>query len=78
MLLQQDIPTSFTFTVGWVDIVIVVILVIAFLRGRRLFFPVFAFIVMLYLFRLFPNEILSIIRKINELNGPAAFITISR
>ena len=78
MLLQQGIPNSFTFTVGWVDIVIIVILVVAFLRGRRLFFPVFALVVMLYLFRLFPNEILSIIRTINELNGPAAFITISR
>jgi len=78
MLLQQGIPTSFTFTVGWVDIVIIVILVAAFLRGRRLFFPMLALVVMVYLFRLFPNEILSIIRTINELNGPAAFITISR
>jgi len=63
---------------GWVDIVILVILVVAFLRGRRLFFPILALILMVYLFRIFPNEILGIIRGINQLNGPAAFITISR
>lgn len=78
MLLQPDISTSFTFTIGWVDIVILVILVVAFLRGRRLFFPILVLIVMVYVFRIFPNEILAIIRGINQLNGPAAFITISR
>jgi hypothetical protein len=78
MLLQQPISNSFTFTIGWVDIVILVILVIAFLRGRRLFFPILALILMVYLFRIFPNEILGIIRGINQLNGPAAFITLSR
>ncbi len=78
MLLQSGIPTGITFTIGWVDIVILVILVVAFLRGRRFFFPILALIVMVYLFRIFPNEILAIIRGINELNGPAAFITVSR
>jgi len=78
MLLQQGIPTGFTFTIGWVDIVILVILVVAFLRGRRLFFPILALVVMVYIFRIFPNEILALIRGINQLNGPAAFITISR
>lgn len=78
MLLQPNISTSFTFTIGWVDIVILVILVVAFLRGRRLFFPILALILMVYVFRIFPNEILAIIRGINQLNGPAAFITISR
>ena len=77
MLLQQA-TNSLTFTIGWVDIVILVILVIAFLRGRRLFFPILALVLMIYLFRIFPNEILGIIRGINQLNGPAAFITISR
>ena len=77
MLLQQATNTL-TFTIGWVDIVILVILVIAFLRGRRLFFPILALVLMKYLFRIFPNEILGIIRGINQLNGPAAFITISR
>jgi hypothetical protein len=78
MLFQSGIPTGITFTIGWVDIVILVILVVAFLRGRRLFFPILALIVMVYLFRIFPNEILALIRGINQLNGPAAFITVSR
>jgi len=77
MLLQQA-ANSLTFTIGWVDIVILVILVVAFLRGRRLFFPILALVLMVYLFRLFPNELLGIIRWINQLNGPAAFITVSR
>jgi len=77
-LLQQGISNSFTFTIGWVDIVIIVILVIAFLRGRRVFLPILVFIVALYIIRLFPNELIAIVQKINELNGPAAFITISR
>jgi hypothetical protein len=78
MLLQPEISTGFTFTIGWVDVVILVILVVAFLRGRRLFFPILVLIVVVYVFRIFPNEILAISRGINELNGPAAFITISR
>ena len=78
MLLQSGIPTGITFTIGWVDIVILIILVVAFWRGRRLFFPVLALIVMVYLFRIFPNEILAIINGINQLNGPAAFVTLSR
>ena len=78
MLLQASVPTGITFTIGWVDIVILVILVVAFVRGRRLFFPILALIVMVYLFRIFPNEILALIRGINQLNGPAAFITIGR
>jgi hypothetical protein len=78
MLLQSGIPTGITFTIGWVDIVILVILVVAFVRGRRLFFPILALIVMVYLFRIFPNEILALINWINQLNGPAAFITLSR
>jgi len=78
MLLQSGLPNGITFTIGWVDIVILVILVVAFLRGRRLFFPILALIVMVYLFRIFPNEILALIRGINQLNGPAAFITLSR
>ena len=78
MLLQQTVQNGLTFTIGWVDIVILVILVVAFLRGRRLFFPILALVLMIYLFRIFPNEILGIIRGINQLNGPAAFITISR
>ena len=43
-----------------------------------IFFPILALVLMIYLFRIFPNEILGIIRGINQLNGPAAFITISR
>ena len=78
MLLQEAVQNGLTFTIGWVDIVILVILVVAFLRGRRLFFPILALVLMVYLFRLFPNELLGVIRWINQLNGPAAFITISR
>jgi hypothetical protein len=78
MLLQPDLPASFAFTIGWVDILILVILVVAFFRGRRLFFPVLALVVMLYVFRLFPNQILAAISGINQLNGPAAFVTVSR
>ena len=78
MLLQAGIPIGLTFTIGWVDIVILIVLVVAFLRGRRLFFPILALIVMIYLFRIFPNEILALINWINQLNGPAAFITLSR
>ena len=78
MLLQQGISNSFTFTIGWVDILIIVILVIAFLRGRRAFLPILVFVIALYIIRLFPNELLALVRTINNINGPAAFITISR
>ena len=54
MLLQQTVQNGLTFTIGWVDILILVILVVAFLRGRRLFFPILALVLMVYLFRIFP------------------------
>ena len=78
MLLQPGISISFTSTIGWVDILIIVILVIAFLRGRRAFVPSLVFVVALYIIRLFPNELLALVRAINDIIGPAAFITISR
>jgi uncharacterized membrane protein YczE len=78
MLFQQGIPTRFTFTIGWVDLVIMVILIVVFLRWHRAFAPVMLVIVALYLIRLFPSEIIWLVTKINELNGPAAFITIGR
>jgi len=78
MLFLQGIPTRFTFTIGWVDLLIMIILVIAFFRRRSLFTPVILVAAALYFVRLFPNEILWLVDKINELNGPAAFITIGR
>ena len=78
MLLQEGIPTQFTFTLGWVDLVIMIILVFVFVRWRVFFAPALLIIVALYLIRLFPNELLWLVQKINELNGPAAFITIGR
>jgi len=78
MLLQQGVPTTFTFTIGWVDLVIMVILIFAFFRGRTLFTPILLLVAALYVIRLFPNEMLWLVQKINELNGPAAFITIGR
>ncbi len=78
MLYQQGIPTSFTFTIGWVDLVIMVILIVAFLRWRRAFSIILLFVAALYLIRLFPTELIWLIQKINQLNGPAAFITIGR
>ena len=78
MLFQQGIPTSFTFTVGWVDLVIMVILIAVFLRARRAFGIVLVFVAALYLIRLFPAELIWLIQKINQLNGPAAFVTIGR
>ncbi len=78
MLLQQGIPTRFTFTIGWVDLVIMIILVVAFLRRRSLFTPALLAVAVLYFVRLFPNEILWLVDRINELNGPAAFVTIGR
>ncbi len=78
MLFQQGVPTQFTFTIGWVDLVIMVILILVFLRWHRAFAPLLLLIVALYLVRLFPSEIIWVVNKINELNGPAAFITIGR
>ena len=78
MLLQQGVPSSFTFTIGWVDLVIMIILIITFFRGRRALAPILLLVAALYLVRLFPNEIIWLVQKINELNGPAAFITIGR
>jgi uncharacterized membrane protein YczE len=78
MLLQQGLPTQFTFTIGWVDLVILIVLIFVFFRRQMLFRPLFAVIVALYIIRLFPNEIIWLIAKVNELNGPAAFITIGR
>jgi hypothetical protein len=76
MLLQQVTPGTLTFTIGWVDLVIMIVLVIVFLRRRGLFTPVLLLVVALYLVRLFPQEILSLVETINRLNGPAAFITV--
>jgi hypothetical protein len=78
MFLQPVVPTSFTFTIGWVDIIIVLVLVITFLRARSAFTPVLILVILLYIIRLFPNQIIDIVQTINKLNGPAAFITISR
>ncbi len=78
MLLQQGNPNSFTFTIGWVDIFIFVIMLIVFIRARRAFMPVMVFVIALYIIRIFPNELISLAQAINQLNGPAAFITISR
>ena len=78
MLYQQGIPTSFTFTIGWVDLVILIILIITFFRWRRAFSIVFLLVAALYLIRIFPNELIWVINRINDLNGPAAFVTIGR
>ncbi len=78
MLYQQGVPTSFTFTIGWVDLVIMLILIITFFRWRRAFSIVLLLIMALYLIRLFPNELIWLINRINDLNGPAAFVTIGR
>jgi hypothetical protein len=77
-MLLQGVPTSFTFTIGWVDLFIFFILLVVFWRGRRAFMPVLIFIIFLYIIRIFPNQIIGIVQAINNLNGPAAFITISR
>lgn len=77
-MLQQGIPSVYTFTIGWVDLVILIILVVAFFRGRALFTPVLLLVAALYIVRLFPNEILWLVETINQLNGPAAFISIGR
>ena len=78
MLFQQGIPTRFTFTIGWVDLVIMVILIVVFFRWRRAFSIVVLLVAALYLIRLFPAELIWLTQRINELNGPAAFITIGR
>lgn len=78
MLLQEGIPTQFTFTLGWVDLVMMIILVFVFVRWRVFFTPLLLIIAAVYLIRLFPSELLWLVQKINELNGPAAFITIGR
>ena len=44
MLLQSGVPTSFTLTIGWVDLVIMLILIITFFRWRRAFSLVFLLI----------------------------------
>ena len=51
MLFQQGVPTRFTFTIGWVDLVIMVILIIVFLRWHRAFAPVLLLIVSSWLLR---------------------------
>lgn len=78
MLLQQAVPTSLTFTIGWVDLFIFFILIMVFWRARRAFIGVLVVILALYIIRIFPNQIIGIVQAINNLNGPAAFITISR
>ena len=78
MLLQEGIPTQFTFTIGWVDLAVMVILIFAFFRWQLLFRPLLVAVIALYLIRLFPNELIWLIARINELNDPAAFITIGR
>ncbi len=77
-MLLQGVPTSFTFTIGWVDLFIIFILLIVFWRGRRAFMAVLVVVIALYVIRIFPNQIIGIVQAINNLNGPAAFITISR
>jgi hypothetical protein len=77
-MLLQGVPTSLTFTIGWVDIFIFFILLIVFLRARRAFMAVLVVVLALYIIRIFPNQIIGVVQAINNLNGPAAFITISR
>ena len=77
-MLLQGVPTSFTFTIGWVDLFIIFILLIVFWRARRAFMAVLVLVLALYIIRIFPNQIIGIVQAINNLNGPAAFITISR
>ncbi len=78
MLLQSGVPTSFTLTIGWVDLVIMLILIITFFRWRRAFSLVFLLVAEVYVVRIFPNELIWLLNRINDLNGPAAFITIGR
>lgn len=78
MLLQPGVPTSFTLTIGWVDLVIMLILIITFFRWRRAFSIVLLLVVALYLIRIFPSELIWLVNRINDLNGPAAFITVGR
>ena len=78
MLFQPGIPARFTFTIGWVDLVIMLILIVTFLRWRRAFSIVLLLVAALYLIRIFPSELIWLVNRINELNGPAAFVTIGR
>jgi hypothetical protein len=78
MLFQSGVPTSFTLTIGWVDLVIMLVLIITFFRWRRAFSLVFLLIAALYIIRIFPNELIWLVNRINDLNGPAAFVTIGR
>ncbi len=39
MLLQQGVPTQFTFTIGWVDLVIMVILIVFFSAAEPFSLP---------------------------------------
>ncbi len=78
MLFQTGVPTSFTFTIGWVDVIILLLLILAFIRGRRVFIPILIAVIILYLIRLFPQQVIQFVQAINTLNGPLAFVTISR
>ncbi len=78
MLFQSAVPTSFTLTIGWVDLVILIILIITFFRFRRAFSIVLLFVAALYLIRIFPSQLIWLVNRINDLNGPAAFVTIGR
>lgn len=78
MLFQQAIPSQFTFTIGWVDLLLMIILILVFVRRRGLFTPVLLLIAAVYLIRLFPSQLLWLVDQINALNGPAAFVTIGR
>lgn len=77
-MLLQGTRTAFTFTIGWVDLIIMIILILAFIRRRGAFTPILLLVVAIYIIRLFPNEILWLVDTINQLNGPAAFVTIGR
>ena len=78
MYLQPAVPTGFTFTVGWVDLLIILVLLVTYLRARSAFAPLLVIVILLYVIRLFPQQIIDVVQTINKLNGPAAFITISR
>ena len=78
MLFQQAIPSQFTFTIGWVDLLLMIILILVFVRRRGLFTPMLLLIAAVYLIRLFPSQLLWLVDQINALNGPAAFVTIGR
>jgi hypothetical protein len=75
-MLLQGTSGALTFTIGWVDVLIMIILILVFARRRGMFTPVLLFVVALYIVRLFPNEILSLVRTINDLNSPLVFFTV--